>query len=455
MVSITRNKRDPASRQPQKTKNVGRGTALMLVVPAFLCLHSLYLLASTATATNDHHDEDNVKAQEAHHIPHQSQNPLNTTRRATSLTARPSSDLAMEAALNARAPMDYRPLNHTPVAIFYNILTDDGMYKSPANTMANQLSVIGQSAAFENRSVSLYYDTIGIPPNHTLIMQLCEENHLDCHHVGHYESGDVTISQQSLYDFCQQHEEYRVIYADTQVRQRGKLWVKHLMQAVSHETCVRPPIDDCDVCGLLVIPWPTVNLPGNQFAARCSYVKKLIPPKDYRKSLWKVLTEARMQVIEGIMRANLFEAEAEAWGINTFAPGTWIASHPSVSLCDLSPVGQAKPWKVPGAAPPGGFVFAKFPRHDFDYEWQGVKPHLRDRIMTWDKPRVKEYFFLAGHVFRWYGLYNETAPPTSWYWEFFPDANFWKAQLKKFGRNTIKAISDKPVMYFHAALYGR
>ena len=89
----------------------------------------------------------------------------------------------------------------------------------------------------------------------------------------------------------------------------------------------------CNVCSAHFSPVPHFHTHGNIWAAKCSYVLKLVPPNVFAKEMEKVYNSAPADLAPII----------QTWGANQehlmgrgrFANEHWVHSHPSVQPCDL------------------------------------------------------------------------------------------------------------------------
>ena len=54
-----------------------------------------------------------------------------------------------------------------------------------------------------------------------------------------------------------------------------------------------------------------------------------------------------------------------------------------------------------------------------------------------------EYYFLAGHLFRWYRLYNTALDGNSWVWQWFRHGKIWKIGNKLFGSEVVNRITEE------------
>ena len=204
---------------------------------------------------------------------------------------------------------NFRPNNLTRFAIFYNIFVanDDVGEQRAKRIIAEQLDQVGSSSVNVRGTVTLFYNTIGRSLEDDYITSLCKRNHLDCRHMQHYAKGYEDLTLQRIHEFCDIHDNYRVIYMHSKGTYHDweyedfsqNTWRWHMTSAVLHDWCLDPPHDTCDICGLLALPWPNLHYAGNFFTAKCSYVKKLIPPKEFVLVMNDVAGRALYKKVEG------------------------------------------------------------------------------------------------------------------------------------------------------------
>jgi hypothetical protein len=186
-----------------------------------------------------------------------------------------------------------KPLDHSNYAVFYNL------YVTPNNTVAarragnvvhEQFAALGNSSLTRNGPVSVYVNTIG---QSIRVAKACGRNKLECAVMRAYEPGkfeDVTLTE--MHSFCQHYPTYTVIYlhskgtfhpVETPYLSQSA-WRTHMTRAIVHDDCLQSPSNDpvCDACGLVALPFPTLHFPGNFFTARCEYIRKLLPPTEFR-----------------------------------------------------------------------------------------------------------------------------------------------------------------------------
>ena len=57
--------------------------------------------------------------------------------------------------------------------------------------------------------------------------------------------------------------------------------------------------------------------------------------------------------------------------------------------------------------------------------------------------RMREYFLMAGMLFKSIQLYNETPPLDSWIYEWFPDGETWRKGVESFGTNVVHVLTKR------------
>lgn len=132
------------------------------------------------------------------------------------------------------------------------------------------------------------------------------------------------------------------------------------------------------------------------------------------------------------------------WGLGRFGNEHWIGSHPALIPCDVSPV-HFKAWMKQSYWEGPNFSWSMAPRRSLFSNPPGYLPHVSDTLIVQviqQQPELRrnEYVLLAGSLYRWIGLYNQTPPPYSWVWSFFPDADYWQEQIPTIRSNLLPLI---------------
>ena len=170
-----------------------------------------------------------------------------------------------------------------------------------------QMTDISQSHISTLGEVTFYYNTIGgraFDPDY--MAAHCEEFNLDCRHMEHFESGFEEVTLTKMHQFCQSRPEHRVLYLhpkgsfhshhnETDLHVSQEKWRRNMLTAASSKLCVEPSDDECSVCGLLALPFPSLHFPGNFFTAKCEYVRKVLPPREFMRRQNEVVTKGLLQ----------------------------------------------------------------------------------------------------------------------------------------------------------------
>jgi hypothetical protein len=359
-------------------------------------------------------------------------------------------------------PFDFgSPASHL-WSIFYNVYippsSDDAGVKHAMLIIEEQLQRVRKShAAVKTGNVTVYYNTIGGPGHTTEISQLCSNYQIDCRHMQHYEEGNFEeITLERVSEFCRVHEEQRVMYmhskgsyhmvhSDSHHDVSQDHWRRHMMRAITGKICLEPPVDSCDVCGLLALPWPALHFAGNFWVSKCSMVNKLIPPKSFISAMNRVVAKSLyLRAIYWRFVAKLLPDTPWHFGTDRYASEQWIASHPSVKICDVSKRARVEYWQVKSRGN-HAYEWAMFPRHVLSWTWsytgQG-RPFFETTLET-PSLRFREWYLLSGFLFKWYELYNEAPPPTSWAWDWFPDGHQWRDAVQTYGRGALVAMTKE------------
>jgi hypothetical protein len=268
--------------------------------------------------------------------------------------------------------------------------------------------------------------------------------------MNHYESGweELTLSQ--IQSFCRAYPSSRVIY----MHSKGSFnnfayqapWRYHMMKAVTSEMCINPPDENCDVCGLLVLPFPSPHVTGNFFTARCNYVTKLFPVKKFTEAMETVIGKVLLErLVAGDLLSNLLTNEPHWLGTGRYANEHWILSHPSVEPCDVSLKTNITYWQN-SFLDVSEFEWSMYPRSSIDAAFPYVDRkslHLLLRGHDRKPFRVHEYYFLSGNLYRWYALYDMAPPESSWVWRWYPDGKEWASAVQKYGVNATDYMFQK------------
>lgn len=363
-------------------------------------------------------------------------------------------------------PEDYVPplfkpksVNDAAFTVFYNLFIPQesagsqyavSVLTEQLQQVADALSALEQNNGMLKRAV-LYYNLIGKAMRPERMTEFCLQLHprLICQMIGYYQQASESVTLQNIYDYCSDDDDdIRVTYIHSKGSYHhtdvNRNWRRELTNAVLHPQCLAPPNESCNVCGTSFFTRFAFMFPGNMWTAKCSYVKKLLPPKDggeydvkKKESVMKFL---KMRLY-GVFDTTLLEDRVDYFGLGRYRLEHWIGSHPSIMPCEMHRTNITLGYMV------GGGVNATY-----DYEWgmgprrEWVVPEIeraQEHLRNDDGAAFREYYFLAGNLLKWFTLYGSDGVPKqhSWVWEFFPAGNRWKELVAQFGENTMKNVT--------------
>jgi hypothetical protein len=253
-----------------------------------------------------------------------------------------------------------------------------------------------------------------------------------------------------LHSFCQKHPNSRVAFIHNNVTDSlPSDLLLHMTQAVTSQGCLEPKDDDdsCDVCSLVHVSLYTMQFLGNIFATDCSYVNRLLAPKDYEVKTTQVvesilLAKARQQLTTELLAG---QNQLEAMGIDRYSIHHWIGSHPSIIPCQVALANETLPyWKSLPVSSERTNDFASVLPPVHDLMNFNLNQKTLDQIfwvMNKLERRKREYSLLPGHLMKWYHLYGEAPPTNSWIWNWFPDGDLWQDGVARYGKRVVEEIT--------------
>jgi hypothetical protein len=332
----------------------------------------------------------------------------------------------------------------SPFAIFYNVFIPNNQGERGVQRslfiVKEQMDQVGRSYAGSLGTVTVYYNTIGMPGalNATFMTHVCSiQNNINCVHMNHYNDGFEEVTLQKLFEFCHYHDQdvnvnvnRRVIYMHNKGSYQfhsgvNDLWRRHLTTAVTSQLCLKPPEESCNVCSLTFHPLFLLIYPGNFFAADCNYVRKLIPPAVFNSKMKALLALRRQKIAENPAYEHIFAniTQFDKFGQGRYAPTHWIGSSPLLNPCTLTSQGLKK-WFVERNAL-ADFSWSLLPRTD-NSDMEAI--------------RNRQYNVIGGNLFKWFALYNMAPPDDSWAWRWFPDGQKWKQAVARYGNRTVHVV---------------
>lgn len=349
--------------------------------------------------------------------------------------------------------------------LFYHIyLPNDGEqgYQHAINIVQEQLAMVGKSHALKSSSPVLYYTVIGEKfRDQEWMDDTCRRNNLRCKLLRYMKEGQEDETLQSLYEFCKAVPSQSVIYLHTKGSFHSSgpkfstqdIWRQRLTEASTHGLCLDAvtTAGHCDTCSLLLQPLPGIHYPGNMWTARCTYVRRLLPPKSFADRMDKVVnTFKRLRDTRKRLNTTFFPQMPHMMGRKRFAAEHWLGSHPSLlSPCDLSAhvTANMSEWLHPDEGDhlsPADFSLGHSPTYSIEFtHWDYFRYGKRgSTVLNSPALRLRDYFLLPGQLLKWQSLYQQLPPPNSWIWTWFPDADVWREKIRRYGNDFWREDTD-------------
>ena len=350
-------------------------------------------------------------------------------------------------------------VNTAKWTLFYHVYfppnSTDG-YRHAASIVQEQIGMLGQSFATKAHAPILYYTVIGekLYNQTAFFHNLCRINNLKCIPIGHYLEGQEDLTLQSVYNFCQAVPSQSVVYLHSKGSFHAEgpkfstqdVWRQRLTEAATSQQCLEALTQKegqiCETCSLLLQPLPGIHYPGNMWGARCTHVRRLLPPNSFAKRMdkvvnaFKVLRDTRKR-----LDTTFFPQMPHMMGRKRFAAEHWIGSHPALLYpCDVSSkvTANMSEWLHPSEFPhlsSSNFRLGMSPTFPMDYEhWDYFRYGKRGKtVLETPALRLRDYFLLPGQLLKWVTLYGQAPPPESWIWTWFPDGQVWEEKISLYG----------------------
>ncbi|KAL3924699.1 MAG: hypothetical protein SGILL_000886 [Bacillariaceae sp.] len=342
-------------------------------------------------------------------------------------------------------------IDSPPWSFFYNIYmpSDPGNASMVRDILDEQLHqvAISYAANVTNRtSLRIFYNTIGSPVDATFMDATCRKRNsrLQCIHMEHHDEAFEERTLARVQEYCQYHPTHRVGYMHNKGsynsrNSRNQYWRRHMTMAISDKRCMEPPVDACDMCGLnfYVLPW--MHFSGNFFTAKCEYINRLLPIDEFTHKMSQLSVQTTEYEHQGRFLFHIFHNKDTYMGLNRYASEAWLGSHPSLVACDVSVARKVDFWKRLQHDVYSNWNFSVAPRPT---DQSGKFLHIRRTLRNRPTYRMREYYLLAGHMFKWTHLYGQVPTKSSWVWKHFPDGEEWREGYHKFGENVVEALLD-------------
>lgn len=313
--------------------------------------------------------------------------------------------------------------HHRGSAIFYNIYvnpSDPGngirIVKEQTLQMLQRMNN-NTSKHLRQHIPKLYYNMIGY--NYT--EPFCPTN-LTCIFLHWYEKAFEEVTLQRVHEYCTDHPEDVVYYLHNKgsftVADRNEQTRREQTDFVFSEDAIErlqhAHNGTCNIVGTHWEAFPWWHLSGNFWLAKCSYVRKLLPPKEFQ--------EARVHLMQQLLHpdrktvaspyyclshffnqdgqltdtSNFSDQYRHVMGMDRFSHEHWLSSHPDVTPCDNADT--------------------VFRTTLLDFE---NTTYIKQLFGQWGVQYQFEWYRLHGRLFEMYQLYRTIPPNESFFWKYY------------------------------------
>lgn len=318
---------------------------------------------------------------------------------------------------------DQNMIDKSRITIFFNIFIPNG-------DKSERALEITKSQMEEIRRTSLMNAEIicNIYGNTSVTIPLCETMD-NCRIQNSNEVGNEKDTLLDLYEYCSQQSENVVIYLHNKGSfhdspQNNDLRTMHMRAQVETSSCRDAVVNTpCNVCSARFSPLPHFHTSGNMWTAHCSYVKKLISPKNFEQRMEDVIASLRA---DQDTLTEMFPCtpgddrdcvDIAHIGMQRYSYEHWIHSHPTVLPCDVLPNNYTFVWNYNNIPNP-------LDRWTPDLKL-GPRFPLQQYLNSGYLPKSAKWFTLKGRLFEWENLFKKVAPEKSWVWYYYA-VNSWQ-----------------------------
>mmetsp|Transcript_44937 Transcript_44937/g.94287 ORF Transcript_44937/g.94287 Transcript_44937/m.94287 type:complete len:944 (+) Transcript_44937:218-3049(+) len=410
---------------------------------------------------------------------------------------------------NHNGKKTYAAAEDSDLVIFYNLYIppdkdDDGGVKNAIRVIEDQMGQISEELYLmegggvtndtkssnnnhqsnkgekSEKSAVIFYNLIG--NQHAFpsanMTSLCRTLHprMTCELLAYYPHAGESVTLADVHDYC--HAPFvvakdatannstqtttRVVYLHSKgsyhSQKENHIWRKQMTSASLHPQCLHPPDPQCDVCSAQFYIKYAIMFPGNMWAAKCSYIRTLLPPTDeefYQKKRGSIKEFLLLQ-LWGVLSATLDTSNVEHFGLGRYAYEHWIASSPHIKPCEMHTT-DVGPLILLGKDLQGRKFGPEY------YDWGMAPRRIKSNLGGLRQPRLRlerneerqfrEYYFLPGNLLKWFHLYGSDGvpPPDSWVWQDFPAGERWKELVGQYGEHAVDEMVKQSNPKFHTA----
>lgn len=283
------------------------------------------------------------------------------------------------------------------IAIFFNAFVPPrGVGAGPENAIRIIKEQLGQRNESAMRDVPVYYTLIGENVRDSIFTH-------NCHMLQYVTNGNEELTLGSLYDHCVRNPSARVTYIHDKgsfsKRPANTKRRRYVTKGVLSDACATMPAETCNICSLEFSVLPTHHAPGNMWTADCSYIHKLLPPKQFASKMREMYTS--LETCESNITCAI--QPNATWpdnflGLGRHAMEVWAYSHPQVRPCvTMEEAYVGKPSLE-------------------DWKPRLIKAPKDKKIRGIGEKTAMPWFQMEGRLYQYDYIYGEKPSEDSWFW---------------------------------------
>jgi hypothetical protein len=291
--------------------------------------------------------------------------------------------------------------------IFYNVFIPHNDTEKQENSLRIVREQM-QQRAWSDPSSPVWYTLVGSPK---LIFDFCRPN---CHQREYLKNGDEVNTLQALYEYCRNHPKELVTYIHdkgsfhhTQHNEQTRRTATKAALECRTEMSKLHDLSPYNVCTGTLIILPQYLSKANMWSAKCSYVRNLVPPKDYGSAMERMYNETLYHPQLGPAKYACLRPihfSDNHLGLGRYAYERWVWSHPDLIPADVIPYRKINFTSFPPAWKPSLARSLKgSPRRMHLHKGFGDSSFAR----------------LEGRLLEWDFLYHKQPENSSWIWSYY------------------------------------
>ena len=307
---------------------------------------------------------------------------------------------------------------------FYNIYIPNNDSTAQPELEENAWRIVKEQMAQRSMSADptcrVIYTLIG-PKSQEPAPPVCPECQLNMH----LEAGNEENTLQALYEYCYDQQQQTTNDTNsvddelvTYIHNKGSFHrTEH--NEKTRRTATKAAFDcrtemynkqshsPYNVCAGTLVILPQYLCNANMWTAKCSYIRKLIPPAQYARSMQQFYNDTLLHPQLGQTRYKCLQPihwKGNHLGLGRYAYERWVWNHPDVVPADIIPMGNINLTNYPPTWKPRLSRSLKgSPKRMALHQGFGISSFAR----------------LEGRLLEWDYLYHKRPSNSSWIWSYY------------------------------------